>query len=318
MSLRKYILNRVLQAFVVVFFVATTVFASVRAIPGDPVRLMLGGDADAETIRNLREQLGLNEPMHIQYIRWWERLLQGNLGESIQQQRPVTQMLIDIAEPTISIAILGMTIALLIAVPIGIISATRRYEVEDYAATTFAFLGISMPEFWIGILLIFATADVEFLSTYGYTSIDEGVFAWFGSVILPSIAVALPYGGTMMRMMRSSMMEVLNQDYMRTARAKGLSGRLVLFKHGLQNAILPVVTLAGIGVAVLLGGIVSVEIVFGISGLGRMLINSIERRDFPVVQGAVIVISCIFVFMNLFVDLFYTVINPKIRYGGGE
>jgi peptide/nickel transport system permease protein len=319
MGMRRYLAKRLVHSLFVVFFVATVVFAAVRSIPGDPARLMLGGDADPEALAALQAELGLNEPVYVQYFRWLGRILSGDLGDSIRTGQSVLELLLDVAEPTLSIAGLGMAIALVIAIPTGIISAVKRYEIEDYLSTLVAFFGISMPSFWIGIVLILVIGvNVEFLPTFGYTSIEEGVVPWLQSILLPSIAVGVPYGGILMRMMRSSMLEVLNQDYMRTARAKGLNPNLVLFKHGLQNALIPVVTLAGIFLAVVLGGVVAVEIVFGIRGLGRLLIGSINRRDFPVIQGTVIVISFAFVFMNLIVDVLYTMINPRIQYGGGE
>lgn len=317
--MQRYVAKRVAHALVVIYLVATVVFLAVRAIPGDPARLMLGGDADPAALKAVRQELGLNQPVYVQYVRWLGELAQGDFGQSIHTNQGVLTMLADVAEPTISIALLGMVIAIAIAIPAGIVSAVHRYQIKDYVATLISFFGISMPGFWIGILLILGVAtNVESLPSFGYVSISEGVVPWFKHIILPAIAVGLPYGGIIMRMTRSSMLEVLNEDYMRTARAKGLSPQLVLFKHGLQNALIPVVTIAGILLAVVLGGVVAVEIVFGIQGLGRLLISSINRRDFPVVQGSVIVISFVFVFMNLFIDLLYTLINPKIRYGGGE
>jgi peptide/nickel transport system permease protein len=319
MGMRRYLLKRLVHSMFVIFFVATVVFAAVRSIPGDPARLMLGGDADPAALEALRNELGLNQPVYVQYFRWLGRILSGNLGESIRTGQSVLELLLQVAEPTLSIAGLGMAIALVIAIPTGIISAVKRYEIEDYVSTLVAFFGISMPGFWIGIVLILVIGvNVDFIPTFGYTPLEEGVVPWFKSIILPAFAVGFPYGGILMRMMRSSMLEVLNEDYMRTARAKGLSNNLVLFKHGLQNALIPVVTLAGIFLAVVLGGVVAVEIVFGIRGLGRLLIGSINRRDFPVIQGTVIVISFAFVFMNLVVDVLYTMINPRIQYGGGE
>ena len=319
MGMKRYIAKRVAHAAVVIYIVATIVFFAVRAIPGDPARVLLGGDADAEAIEALREEMGLNEPLYVQYFRWMGDILQGDFGQSILTGRPVIDQIAAVAEPTASIALLGMVIALLIALPAGIISAVHRYDIEDYAATTVSFLGISMPGFWIGIILLLVFADqLGVLPAFGYTSFDEGIIPWFQHIIMPALAVGIPYGGILMRMTRSSMLEVLNEDYMRTAEAKGLSGRLILFKHGLQNALIPIVTIAGILMGVLLGGVVAVEIVFGIQGLGRLLIRSIERRDFPVIQGSVIIISFIFVFMNLFVDILYTAINPKIKYAGGE
>ncbi|MFB6221949.1 MAG: ABC transporter permease [Halolamina sp.] len=311
--------KRFVHSIFVIYFVATVVFLAVRAIPGDPARLMLGGEADPEALQALREELALNQPVYVQYYRWLTNILTGNLGESIRTGESVLGLLVQVSGPTVSIAAVGLVLALIIAIPAGIISSVRRYQVEDYVATLISFFGISMPGFWIGILLILLVgSQVESITTFGYTPISEGVIPWLKSVILPGIAVGLPYGGIVMRMMRSSMLEVLNEDYMRTARAKGLSGRLVLFKHGLQNALIPVVTIAGILLAVVLGGVVAVEIVFGIRGLGRLLIGSINRRDFPVIQGSVILISFVFVFMNFFIDVLYTVINPRIKYGEGE
>jgi len=319
MGMQQYIAKRVVHALAVIYIVATVVFLSVRAIPGDPARIMLGGDADPAALEAARQELGLNQPIYIQYFRWLGEILTGEFGQSVHTKQGVLDMLAGVAEPTVSIALLGMIIAVGIAIPAGIISAVRRYQFEDYAATLISFFGISMPGFWIGILLILGVAgNVEALPSFGYVSISEGVVPWLKHIILPAIAVGLPYGGIIMRMTRSSMLEVLNEDYMRTARAKGLSPQLVLFKHGLQNALIPVVTIAGILMAVVLGGVVAVEIVFGINGLGRLLISSISRRDFPVVQASVILIAFVFVFMNLFIDLLYTLINPRIRYGGSE
>lgn len=317
MGIQRYFAKRVAHSLFVIFFVATVVFLAVRAIPGDPVALMLGGDASPEARRALRNELGLNQPVYVQYLNWLTNIATGDMGQSIHTGRPVMTSLINVAEPTISIAGLGILIALLIAIPAGIVSAVKRYEIEDTVATLVAFFGISMPGFWIGIILILLIAtNVDAIPAFGYVSISEGVVPWFEHILLPAIAVGLPYGGIIMRMTRSSMLEVLNEDYMRTARAKGLSPSLVLFKHGLQNALIPVVTIAGILLAVVLGGVVAIEIVFGIQGLGRLLIGSINRRDFPVIQGSVIVISFVFVFMNVFIDLLYTLINPRIKYGG--
>lgn len=319
MGLKRYVAKRVAHAAVVIYIVATVVFFAVRAIPGDPARVLLGGDANADAIAALREDMGLNQPLYVQYLRWLGDLVRGDFGQSVFNDQPVLDMLLGVAEPTASIAALGMVIAILIALPAGIVSSVKRYQWEDYVATAVSFVGISMPGFWIGIVLLLVfSARLGLVPAFGYVSISEGIVPWFKHIILPAIAVGLPYGGILMRMTRSSMMDVLNEDYMRTARAKGLSNRLVLFKHGLQNALIPIITIAGILLGVLLGGVVAVEVVFGIQGLGRLLIASIERRDFPVIQGAVIIISFIFVAMNLLVDILYTSINPRIKYGGGE
>jgi peptide/nickel transport system permease protein len=317
--MKRYIAKRVAHALLVIYFVATIVFLVVRAIPGSPITLMLGSNAPPEARQALRRELGLNQPIYIQYFKWMSDMFTGNLGNSIIEQRSVLEMLIGVAEPTVSIGLLGMGIALTIALPAGIVSAVYRYQIEDHIATLVAFLGISMPGFWVGILLILLVGtNTSLVASFGYTSFQEGIVPWLQHIILPAIAVALPPGAILMRMTRSAMLEVINEDYMRTARAKGLDGKLILFNHGLQNALIPVVTVAGILFAVLLGGIVAVEVVFGINGLGRLLISSIERRDYPVIQGAVIVLSFIFVFMNLFIDILYPMINPQIRYQGAR
>jgi len=316
MGLQRYVLKRTLQAVLVVYVVATAVFVAVRSVPGDPARLVLGGNARPEELAAVRDELGLDEPIYVQYFDWIADLTRGDFGQSIFTGEAVLSRIAGAAEPTLSIGLVGICIAFLIAIPGGIVSATRKGKWEDYAATSVAFLGVSMPSFWIGIvLLLTASTFVPFLPSYGYASISDGVVTWLSHVILPGLAVGLPYAGILTRMTRSSMLEVLSEDYMQTARAKGLPPRNVLLKHGLQNALLPVVTVAGILFALLLGGIVAVEVVFGIQGFGRLLIRSIERQDFPIVQGSVIVISIIFVFMNLIVDVLYTSINPKIRYG---
>jgi peptide/nickel transport system permease protein len=318
MGIKRYVAKRTLQAIGVVYVVATAVFVAVRSVPGDPARLVLGGNAEPDELAAVRAELGLDQPIHVQYYRWMSDLARGDLGDSIYTGQSVVASIANAAEPTLSIGFVGITIAVLVAIPAGIVSATHRNEWEDYVATGVAFLGISMPSFWIGIVLLLTVGTaIPAIPSFGYASISEGVVPWLSHVILPATAVGLPYAGIITRMTRSSMLEVLSEDYMQTARAKGLPPRLILFKHGLQNALMPVVTVAGILFALLLGGIVAVEMVFGVQGFGRLLIRSIERQDFPVVQGSVIVISIIFVFMNLFVDLLYMSINPKIKYGGG-
>lgn len=319
MGMKRYVAKRFLHSLFVVYFVATIVFVAVRAIPGDPVSIMLGGDAPPEARTALREELALDHPVYVQYVRWMGNIVTGDLGHSIIKKQGVLELLAGVAEPTVSIAVVGTSIAMAIAIPAGIISATRRYQPEDYVATIVAFFGISMPAFWLGIILVLVFgAHLQVLPTFGYVPISQGIVPWLSHVILPAIAVALPFGGIIMRMMRSSTLEVLNEDYMRTARAKGLPPRLALFKHGVQNALIPVVTIAGILAALIFAGTVTVEIVFGIQGMGRLLINSIHNRDFPVIQGTVVVVAFILVFANFFIDILYTMINPRIKYGEGE
>lgn len=302
----------------VVFLAVSAVFFVIRAIPGGPVAAILGGMGTPSTREALREELGLNQPLHVQYQDFLGNLVTGNLGKSLYSREPATDLLIQVAGPTVSIAAISIVIALLIGIPGGIISAVRQNKIEDHATTLFSFLGISMPEFWIAILIVLAFTGQGILPTYGYTPLNEGIVPWFSSIILPGLAAGIPGGGFLLRMTRSSMLEVLNEEYMKTAKAKGIPSPVILVKHGLQNGLIPVVTLFGILVAHFFGGIMAVEIVFGMRGLGRLLIESLNQRDFPVLQAAVLVIATIFVLINLTVDLLYGAINPKVRYSGGE
>jgi peptide/nickel transport system permease protein len=313
--MKRYLLKRFIHSILTIYIAATLVFFVSRAAPGDPVRT-IAPNANPETAQAIRESMGLDQPWYIQYYDWMSGLFKGNLGTSITQDLPVLDLLIQVSEPTVSIALLGISISLLIGIPGGIISALRRYKPEDYIVTILSFMGISMPGFWIGILLVLLVATrVEFFAGFGYTEFSEGFVPWMSTIILPAFAVGIPYGGIILRFMRSSMLDVMNKDYITNAKAKGLDWKLVVFKHAFQNALIPVITIGGIVMAIVLAGVVAVEIVFGINGLGRLLINSLEQRDFPVLQGAVVVISAVFVFLMLAVDIMYTIVNPKVKYG---
>jgi peptide/nickel transport system permease protein len=242
-------------------------------------------------------------------------MLQGDFGNSIYGSRiPVSQIISEALPRTLSLAGLSFVIALIIALPSGLISALRKHSKLDHVVTMIAFLGLSMPDFWLGILLIiFFAAHLHWLPAIGYVPIAEGVWPWFKHLILPSIAVGTPFAAIVSRMIRSSMLEVLNTDYMRTARAKGLPARRVTMVHAFPNALIPVITVMGIAFALLMAGAVVIENVFAIKGLGRVLIQGILNRDYPVVQGAIVVVSAIFVFTNLFVDAMYSIIDPRIR-----
>ena len=315
----RYILKRTGHAIFVMWMVATTVFVGLRMVPGGPVRAMLGQEATPQAIARLRADLGLDQPLYIQYIDWLGGILVGDFGRSITSNETVGTLIASAAPKTISIAAFGVTVGLAVAIPAGIIAATRRNQSADYIATIAAFLGISMPAFFIGILLaIIFGVQLGWFPVVGYTSLSEGIVPWLRSIVLPGIAVGLPYAAGVTRMMRSSLIETLNEQYMRTAVAKGISTPVQLYKHALQNAMIPVVTIAGIQLALVLGGSVTVEIVFGIQGLGRLLVNSILERNYPVTQMTILLVAGIFVFMNLLVDIAYTVIDPRIRYGGEQ
>jgi peptide/nickel transport system permease protein len=313
----RYIAKRVAHAVFVMWLVATTVFLGLRAIPGGPVRAMLGQEATPEAVASLRRELGLDEPLPVQYVDWLGGMFVGDFGTSITSGAEVGSLIAQAAPRTLSIALFGVALGLAVSIPAGVIGATRRNQPADYAATIAAFLGISMPAFFVGILLaIVFGVWVGWFPVVGYTPLSAGVVPWFKSITLPGIAVGLPYAAGVTRMMRSSLIETLDEQYMRTALAKGVKSDVRLYKHALQNALMPVVTIAGIQLALVLGGTVTVEIVFGIQGLGRLLVNSILERNYPVTQVTILLISGIFVFMNLIVDIAYTAIDPRVKYGG--
>lgn len=317
--MRRYIAKRVAHALFIMWLVATTVFFGLRAIPGGPVQTMLGQEATPEARQALREQLGLNEPWYVQYADWMTDLVTFEFGQSITTGESVAGAVGAAAPRTFSIAIIAVIVGLGIAIPAGVISATHKREPIDYVATIAAFLGLSMPAFFVGILLALVFGVwFDLLPVFGYTPLSEGFRPWLKSIILPGIAVGLPYSAVVMRMMRSSLLEVLDEPYMKTALAKGVDSRVRLYKHALQNALIPVVTVAGIQLALVLVGSVTVEIVFGIQGLGRLLVDSMLDRNYPVTQIVILLVAAVLVFTNLIVDLAYTAIDPRIRYGGEE
>ncbi|MGR3803206.1 ABC transporter permease [Marinibacterium profundimaris] len=310
-----YILRRFIGSVIVMWAVATLVFFMLRLVPGDPIAAMLADAGGPEEMEAMRRRLGLDRSLVVQYGIWFWNMLQGDLGNSIYGSRiPVTQIIVEAIPRTLSLSLLAFVIAMVIALPAGILSATRRNTATDTTVSLFAFLGLSMPDFWLAILLIIVfAANLQWLPAIGYVPIEDGLWQWFRHLILPAIAIGTAFSAIIARMIRSSLLEVLSSDYMRTARAKGLTPRMLMFGHALPNAMIPVITVMGIAFALLISGAVVVENVFAIKGLGRVLIEGILNRDYPVVQGAVLVVSAIFVFSNLLVDLLYGVIDPRIR-----
>jgi len=311
----QYLIRRTLGALVVMWAVATLVFFMLRMVPGDPIGAMLFDAGDAAAVEALRAKLGLDQPLYVQYAKWFWNMLQGDLGNSIYGSRVEVSRLVAEALPrTLSLAGLAFVLAVVIAVPAGLIAATRRNTGMDHGVTFVAFLGLSMPDFWIGILLIIVfAANLKWLPAIGYVPLSEGLWPWLKHLILPAIAVGTAFSAIIARMIRSAMLEVLKTDYMRVARAKGLLQSTLLVRHALPNALIPVVTVMGIAFALLMAGAVVVENVFAIKGLGRLLIQGILNRDYPVVQGAILVVSAIFIFSNLLVDMLYSIIDPRIR-----
>ncbi|MFK7858092.1 MAG: ABC transporter permease [Granulosicoccus sp.] len=311
----SFLLRRFFGAVLVMFVVATLVFFMLRIVPGDPIAAMLADAGGQEEVAALKAKLGLDHSLLVQYMKWLGNILQGDFGNSIYGSRqPVATILLEALPRTLSLAFMGFVIALVIGIPAGIVSAMRRNTPTDTAVSLFAFLGLSMPDFWLAILLIIAfAANLQWLPAIGYVPMSDGIWLWFKHLILPSIAVGTAFSAIIARMIRSSLLETLRSDYMRTAASKGLSPRALMIDHALPNAMIPVITVIGIAFALLISGAVVVENVFAIKGLGRVLIEGILNRDYPVVQGAVLVVSAFFVFSNMLVDLLYGVIDPRIR-----
>lgn len=313
----RYVANRTLFALFVIWVVATLVFFGLRAVPGDPVAVLLA-DVDPQQADVIRAKLGLDRPVHIQYLFWVRNTLQGDLGQSIYgSHQPVSQIIIEAIPRTLSLSALAFAISFVLGITAGIISAVKKYSAMDHAFTFAAFLGISMPAFWLGIMLIILfSVNLQWLPAIGYQPLSEGFWEWFSRLILPALAIGLPFSAIITRITRSSMLEVLQEDYIIVARAKGLREIFVVGRHAFRNALIPIVTVTGITLALVITSAVVVENVFAIKGLGRVLITSILNRDYPIVQGSVIVVSVLFVFTNLAVDILYTIIDPRIRYEG--
>ncbi len=312
----RYLLYRCFGALVVMWAVATLVFFMLRAVPGDPIAAMLFDVGDPAAIDAIRTKYGLDQPVYVQYVKWFFLVLQGDLGTSLLGSKiEVARILKEALPRSGSLALLSFIVAIVIAVPAGMISALKRGSTLDHTVTFLAFLGLSMPDFWLAILLIILfAANLQWLPAIGYVPLSEGFWPWFSHLILPAVATGAAFAAVMARMIRSSMLEVLQTDFMRTARAKGLLRPRLLFVHALPNALIPVVTVMGIVLGLLFVATVVIENVFAIKGLGRVLIQGIFNRDYPVVQGAILLLSGIFVFANLLVDVLYTVIDPRIRY----
>ena len=313
-----YIIKRVLGAILVMWAVATLVFFMLRILPGDPLAAMLFDAGDPQAAEELKTKFGLDQPMYVQYWKWFTLALQGDLGGSIYGSRvPVSQILIEAAPRTLSLAALSFCVAVIIAIPAGLVSALRRGSAVDHGVTLVAFIGLSMPDFWLGILLIlFFAANLGWLPAIGYQPMSEGFWPWLSHLILPAIAAGTAFSAIIARMVRSSMLEVMKTDYVRVAIAKGLRPSRVTMGHAFPNALIPVITVMGIAFGLLMASTVVVETVFAIKGLGRVLIEGILNRDYPVVQGAILTVSFIFVLVNLIVDILYGVIDPRIRVQG--
>ena len=311
----SYILRRVLVTIPVMAIVALFVFSLLYIAPGDPAAVIAGDQASPADVERIRQSLGLDRPFLIQFGSWLWKILHLDLGTSIFTNLPVASMIAQRIEPTLSLMALTLVLTILIAVPLGVIAAWKAGSWIDRVIMAFAVSAFSLPVFVIGYILAYVFAlELEWFPVQGYTPFATGFWPWLQNLILPSIALGCVYIALIARITRASMLEVLQQDYIRTGRAKGLGQPSILFVHALKNAAVPIVTVIGIGVALLIGGAVVTESVFAIPGLGRLTVDAILRRDYPVIQGVVLMFSFLYTLVNLMVDVTYTLIDPRIRY----
>ncbi len=312
----QYIIRRLIYALFIIWGCTTVVFFLLRLVPGDPVAAMLGHEYTPEAAAQIRKNLGLDRPIYVQYVKWMGNVLHGDLGKSIDTKESVSGQIVNAFPKTLSITILAFIFGTIVAVPMGVLAALRRGSFFDYFASITTFMGISLPTFWFGIvfILIFAV-QLRWLPSVGYVPPSQGLWPWFQHLMLPALAAGVGEAALLMRFVRAGLLEVLGTDYVRTARAKGLTESRVILGHAMRNAMIPVVTVAGLSLAGLLGGLVITETVFAISGIGRLLTGAIFAKDYPIVQGVILLITLFFVLANLAVDILYTFLDPRIRYG---
>ena len=310
-----YIGRRILATIPVMAVVGLFVFSLLYFAPGDPAAIIAGDQATPDDVARIRATLGLDRPFLVRFWEWSWQILHGDLGTSIFTNLPVTTMIGQRVQPTVSLMLVTLVFAIVVAVPLGVVAAWKAGSLIDRLVMGLAVMGFSVPVFVVGYVLAYVFAlELGWLPVQGYTPIEQGLWPWFANLILPAVTLGLVYIALIARVTRATMLDVLSQDYVRTARAKGLGQGPVLFVHALKNAAVPIVTVIGIGIALLIGGAVVTETVFAIPGLGRLTVDAILRRDYPVIQGVVLLFSFVYVLVNLAIDLFYTVLDPRIRY----
>jgi peptide/nickel transport system permease protein len=310
-----YIVRRIIATIPVMGVVAFFVFSLLYIAPGDPAAVIAGEQASPADVERIRQNLGLDQPFMVRFGEWVWQILHGDLGTSIFTNLPVTTMIQQRFEPTLSLMTITLGFTILVAIPIGVLAAWKAGTWIDRLIMAFAVFGFSVPVFVIGYLLAYIFAlELEWLPVQGYTPLSHGLWPWLQNLILPAIALGCVYIALIARTTRAAMLEVLQQDYIRTARAKGIGQPGILFVHALKNASVPIVTVIGIGIALLIGGAVVTESVFAIPGLGRLTVDAILRRDYPLIQGLVLLFSFVYVLVNLAIDILYTFLDPRIRY----
>lgn len=310
----KYIIRRLLMTIPVLFGVSILISSIIYIAPGNPARLALGEGADPESIRELERELGLHLPPHERYLDWLFNLLQGDMGTSIHTGQEVTTMIYSRIIPTLELALVAVALTLIIALPLGVISAVRQYSWVDNTSMLFAIFWLSMPSFWLGLVLIYLFAvRWQYFPVSGY---DGALLSltWWSFIVLPAVATGTRRAGLLTRLMRSSMLEILNEDYIRTARGKGIGQRAVIYTHAMKNAMIPVITLIGLQLPLIFSGTVIIEVIFSWPGMGRLLVDAVTQRDYAVVQATVLVYAVIVVFANLLVDIAYSYFDPRIDY----
>jgi peptide/nickel transport system permease protein len=315
----KFIVRRLLLTIPILFIVSILAFALIHLIPGDPAQVILGEEATPQAYAELRQQLNLDKPIVVQYLLWLGNVLQGNLGKSIISHVPVSTLIAQRLPATIELTIGTFLVALLIAFPTGILAAVRRGKIADYTSTFLALGGMSIPNFWLGMMaIIYFSVHLGWLPASGYVPITQDPKSNLLAMILPCLATGLRESAVLMRMLRSSLLEVVNMDFVRTSKANGLNDYKTIVGHVLRNAMIPVVTTSGLMIAGLLGGLVITESIFSIPGFGRLIVESVYKRDYVTVQGAILVSALLVVLVNLIVDLLYAVIDPRIKAGEGS
>ena len=313
-----YLVNRIVQFVLVLFFLSVIVFTIVRLIPGDPAAVMLGTEATPQVLAQIRQEMGLDQPIPVQYVKWLENVLAGNFGTSWVSKQPALKLILGALPVTLQLVAAAFLVALVIAFPAGIFSAIRPRSWIDQGSTTFALLGISLPSFWLGIMLILLfSLELRWLPPSGYLSVRADPLGALRTSLLPAVTLGVALAAPLTRFLRSGMLDVLGLDYVRTARAKGMSEQRVVGRHALKNALLSVVTILGLQLGTLLGGSIVIEQVFGWPGIGRLSLAAIQQRDYGVVQGIVLFVAALFVLINFAVDLLYLYLDPRIRYRAG-
>ena len=316
----KYVLKRLGYVIITLFILSIFIFMLVHITPGDPGRIMLGPDANPEDVEALDRQMGLDQPLLVQYVSWLDDAVHGDLGTSYARNAPVVQEIGGALKPTLELSIWAQILATVIAIPLGTVAARKKGTTADSGIIAFAQLGISIPSFLLSLLLVMAfSIAIKLFPATGYKSIAEvGVWGHFRYLILPVISLAAMQAAMLTRMTRSSMIDVINMDYIKTAKAKGISQRRIIYHHALKNAMIPILTAIGQSFATLLSGAAVVETVFSIPGVGQLIVNSVTKRDYPMVQGIVLVISLIYIAVNFIIDMLYGAIDPRIQVGSGS